>query len=270
MLGKLLKHEFRATARIFLPVYLAAICLGVVANVSIRILDSVDNDVLTILAGLYLVAFFIVLAAIAIFAIFLMANRFYKNLMTDEGYLMFTLPVNVHQLIWSKLIVSVTWFIITAIVEFISIMIMVFRVGFVKYFFEGTKEFLAALAELAPAYTAHGTAFILEIIVLSLLSMIGICLFFYAALAIGHSFNNHKMLMSVAAYFVLNFAISSISSILMFTVINLPLFWDMPDVNSMLMGIHFYLGICFLFSLAESAVLYILTAFMLKRRLNLE
>lgn len=39
-----------------------------------------------------------------------MVVRFRNNLMTDEGYLMFTLPVSVHQLLWSKLLVSMLWF----------------------------------------------------------------------------------------------------------------------------------------------------------------
>ena len=44
-----------------------------------------------------------------------MVYRFYKNLMTDEGYLMFTLPVSRSQLIWSKLIVSMAWGILSAV-----------------------------------------------------------------------------------------------------------------------------------------------------------
>ena len=43
-------------------------------------------------------------------------QRFYKNLLRDEGYLMLTLPASVHQQVWSKLIVSSVWFIITGVV----------------------------------------------------------------------------------------------------------------------------------------------------------
>ena len=45
MLGKLMKHEFRATARIMLPVMGAMVALALLANLSIRGLAGNLSDV---------------------------------------------------------------------------------------------------------------------------------------------------------------------------------------------------------------------------------
>ena len=113
MLRKLLKHEFRATARVMGPVYLVLLVTALGANLSTRgIMDS-SFTILRILGGLLALAFVVAILAVCVVSFLLMLQRFYKNLLGDEGYLMFTLPVSVHQQIWSKLIVSSVWFIAT-------------------------------------------------------------------------------------------------------------------------------------------------------------
>ena len=42
------------------------------------------------------------IAAAFVITLILTIQRFYKNLLTDEGYLMFTLPVSTGRLIWSQ------------------------------------------------------------------------------------------------------------------------------------------------------------------------
>ena len=116
MLGKLIKHEFRATARVMLPVLGVLLLMSLLAGLSIRLLDSGRIVLMMrILAGLFIAAFIIGIIAAIIIAIVLMVNRFYRNLLRDEGYLMHTLPSNTHALVWSKLIVSLCWFIVGGI-----------------------------------------------------------------------------------------------------------------------------------------------------------
>ena len=107
MLGKLMKHEFRATARIMLPVMGAMVALALLANLSIRGLAGNLSDIpmLRILFVLIIIFFSVAVVATIVMSLVIMVSRFYRNLLKDEGYLMFTLPVSVHELIWSKLIV---------------------------------------------------------------------------------------------------------------------------------------------------------------------
>ncbi|MBQ1839376.1 MAG: ABC transporter permease, partial [Ruminococcus sp.] len=111
MLGKLLKHEFRATGRIMLPLIGAELLLSVLAGFSVRGLDRIQNmNFLGVTYIMTLFVFFLGLFAVGVVALVLMIQRFYRNLLRDEGYLAMTLPVSVDEHIWSKLIVSFVWF----------------------------------------------------------------------------------------------------------------------------------------------------------------
>ena len=129
MLTKLLKHEFRATARIMGPLYLVLLAVALGFNFSARLMDS-GNFVLNMLAALVVMAYVVAITAVFIVAFILMLQRFYKNLLGDEGYIMFTLPASVHQHVWSKLIVSAVWFIATGVVVFLSVFVAGFNVSF--------------------------------------------------------------------------------------------------------------------------------------------
>lgn len=102
MLRKLLKHEFRATARIMVPVYLVLLVTALGANFSTRGILKTPYAVLNILGSLLVMAFVVAIMAVCVVSFLLMIQRFYKNLLRDEGYLMLTLPASVHQQVWSS------------------------------------------------------------------------------------------------------------------------------------------------------------------------
>jgi len=83
MLTKLLKHEFRATARIMGPLYLVLLAVALGFNFSARLMDS-GNFVLNMLAALVVMAYVVAITAVFIVAFILMLQRFYKNLLGDE------------------------------------------------------------------------------------------------------------------------------------------------------------------------------------------
>ena len=162
MLTKLLKHEFRATARIMGPLYLVLLAVALGFNFSARLMDS-GNFVLNMLAALVVMAYVVAITAVFIVAFILMLQRFYKNLLGDEGYIMFTLPASVHQHVWSKLIVSSVWFIITGVVVMLSFVMMALDVSFL----EGMVQALQQLFQDITAYYAiNGTVLLLELLVL--------------------------------------------------------------------------------------------------------
>lgn len=77
MLTKLLKHEFRATARIMGPLYLVLLAVALGFNFSARLMDS-GNFVLNMLAALVVMAYVVAITAVFIVAFILMLQRFYK------------------------------------------------------------------------------------------------------------------------------------------------------------------------------------------------
>ena len=129
MLTKLLKHEFRATARIMGPLYLILLAVALGFNFSARLMDT-RNVVLNILAALVILAYVAAIIGVFVVSFILMLQRFYKNLLGDEGYIMFTLPASVHQHVWSKLIVSAVWFIATGAVVVLSVFVAAADVSF--------------------------------------------------------------------------------------------------------------------------------------------
>ena len=123
MLGKLLKQDFRATARIILPVYAAVPVLGLFTGLITRLCENQSNIWISILGSLVSFVFSLALIAAVVTTVVLMILRFYRNLMTDEGYLMFTLPVSTTELICSKLIVSVVWFLGALAVDALGLLV---------------------------------------------------------------------------------------------------------------------------------------------------
>ena len=133
-----------------------------------------------------------------------MITRFYKNLMTDQGYLMFTLPANIHELLWSKLFVSVIWFIGTVLVDLLAGFIVTYEAGMATDLFNGFRDLFS---QFTSYYAMNGTAFVLEAILAFLVTMLTGCLCFYAPISIGHSFANHKTLLSVVFFFAIQFVL---------------------------------------------------------------
>ena len=131
MLRKLIKYEFRATARVMLPLYLVTIVLALLTRGASLWLELATADmtmgesILGFLAGLVAVAFVLALLATFIVAVVLAVFRFRKNLLTDEGYVMFTLPVSPHSLVCSKLIVSTVWFLGAVVIDVVALVSLV-------------------------------------------------------------------------------------------------------------------------------------------------
>ena len=216
MLTKLLKHEFRATARIMGPLYLVLLAVALGFNFSARLMDS-GNFVLNMLAALVVMAYVVAITAVFIVAFILMLQRFYKNLLGDEGYIMFQ--------------------------------------------------------QMTAYYAVNGTVFALELLALMLAACMSFSLQFYAALAAGHSFANHKMALSVAFFFAFQFVVQMAGAIVLVLLDEGPLHQFLLTLDFQLTGVaavHFTMVALLLLTVLYGAIFYIVTTITLKKRLNLE
>ena len=274
MLRKLLKHEFRATGRIMLPVIGILLATSVAANLSLRYLLGSNAWFLSMLGILLLTAFGFAIFGVFIVSFILMIQRFYKNLLQDEGYVMLTLPVSIHQHIWSRLIVSSVWFIVTALAVILACCITAFDLTIIKEILWGLGELFQELRKLQAYYAINGTAILIELIALAFLSLVAMCLQFYSALAAGHSLPTHKMAWSVVWYFGLQFAfqIIAFSAIQILDQINF-FSWDIFHLEihlDAMAGIHIGMAMLIFLTVVHGAIFYGITTFFLKKRLNLE
>ena len=270
MLGKLMKHEFRATARLMLPLFGVVLLLGLFTRISAYSLTNAEMPLQTI-AALITAAFVIALIVVAVFSVVLMVSRFYKNLMTDEGYLMFTLPVSIHQILWSKLIVAAVWFIATFLVDALAVMIVAYEGGMLRDLLDIAAQFFA---EIDTYYALNGAAFALELLVLVLLSLLVSCLNFYAPIAIGNSFANHKILLSVVFYFALSIFwqvfYTTIGFCVLYSFNTSPTMASSNSIAATMTLAHNSMFITIGAMLFTGAVMYVLTWYMLRKHRNLQ
>lgn len=274
MLRKLLKHEFRATGRVMLPMIIILLATSVAANLSLRYLLDNRAWFLTMLGGLLIAAFVIAIIGVCVVAFVLMIQRFYKNLLQDEGYVMLTLPVSIHQHIWSKLIVSAVWFVVTVLAVILACFITAFDISIIKEILWGLGELFQELRKVQAYYAINGTAIFIEFIVLTFLGLVATCLQFYAALAAGHSLPAHKMAWSVVWYFGLQFVFQLIGVSLIQILDQAGFFeWGIfhPSIHlDAMAGIHIGMLLTMAGTVLYGAIFYAITTFFLKKRLNLE
>ena len=277
MLGKLIKHEFRATGRIMLPLLGAELLLSVLAGLSVRGLDRIeDMGFLGMSYVTTLVVFILGLFALWVVAFVLMIQRFYKNLLRDEGYITMTLPASVDAQIWAKLLVSFVWFVAVAVIIVITILILA-SIGTrgnllqILGFDAQRREILReGIAQVGGGNIA---LFALEYLLFSFIGSCAGCLLWYSAMAIGHSAADHKMLLSFVAFFVIYIALNTITSGLLFGV--LPkldldrLMASLDSIEGLLRFYHNYLRIGSGVGLLYDAVFYFVTRYFLKNKLNL-
>lgn len=265
MLRKLIKHEFRATGRFMWVIYLAMLVLSVAANVSMRMLDRTDNRILNGIMIFVLVAWVLALVIGGVMITVLLIQRFYKNLLTDEGYLMFTLPATAHHLVLSKLIVAVVWFVVTILAYVLCVFLAVVDNAVLR----NMMEILRTMYESFSAhYAINGVAVVLEVLLLLVVSTAASCLQFYSAMSIGYGFTNHKGLWSVVSYFIISFALQIISTVAMAGTDLLDLGEGIMDLTAMQTWHLTMLGATGVM-LVLGAVFYIITVLNLQKRLNL-
>ena len=109
MLGKLLKYELKATSRVFVPLYIAILVVSIVNGLSLNLEIFNIQGLATIILMCLFISLFVITIVVTI-------QRFNKNLLKDEGYLMFTLPVSSKSLVLSKYLTSLIWTLISILI----------------------------------------------------------------------------------------------------------------------------------------------------------
>ena len=263
MLGKLIKYEFKATYRLFLPTYLGTILFAILAKLFTSI-----NSLATFAGGAFMgviIAIYVIIILMSlVLTLVLIIQRFYKNLTKDEGYLSHTLPVGVDSHIWGKLIPAVVWNIATSVVVVASILIATGSKEVfdgIAYVWQWFTEFFAAYVQM-PLWL-----FILELCIIVLISTASSIVNFYSAIAIGHLFTKRRVLMSIVAYFGIAFIVSMISS-----GITGGIWTDLDYSLTNITGgtVTIALAIYALYEVVLCAIYYFITRYIFSRRLNLE
>ena len=198
MLGKLIKYEFREAARKLLPFLAASIVFGLFSVLFIRIGVNAKQQTLEYYSTFCFGLFVLTLLVIFVVYIVVIIQRFYKNLLTDEGYLMFTLPVSTAELIWSKIIVALVSVIIVSAISCLMVYLIIsaYELSYGHMF-----EELKLLVENINRNGFSLIQYILQFTFLFLAAMLMFILLLYTSMSVGYSFDSHKQLYSVLVFF---------------------------------------------------------------------
>ena len=286
MLKQLLKYEFKATKSLYFGLYLALALLSVVLGVTFRQEHALAHSTsFQNLEVILMVLYLSVLFAIAVLCFVSTVQRFYKNLLGREGYLMHTLPVTETQLILSKLLTSMVWVLCSGLVGIVCITVMV-AVGvfdpetFGMVDWESWKQLWGML------YGELGARFWLVTfwtILINLARLADLILCVYAACMIAHPFRKHVVIL---AFIGLNIVENQIDKLLGTNHVNLfmDITYRVADVNvtgvsygmtpmrwlTAALGTDVGYLFCFAVTAAIAAAYFFLTRWLMKNKLNLE
>ena len=278
MLRKAIKYEWQASTRKMLPLYLAMAVLAVMSNFAQRYLSSNNTSrLVNTLSVLTMMLFVIGLCAIGISAVFITVQRFYRSFFSGEGYLTMTLPLSTHKLILSRLTVSVIWYALSFFACVLSVFIMIAGGKELKLFPGALRELFSALRELiqrSEGKVVGGAVLLCFELLLCWVLFSALCsLAIYAAMAIGHSFNKHKSLLSVA-FAIAFYQVGSFLGIVSVAELAERIFPHVSDKQftavSELYKSCTLLGITALLLMLAGAVCYFVSHYFLTKHLNLE
>ena len=286
MFFKLIKYEWRAMIRSMLPIYVATLAIAAVNGIMIngdlclRVQEMLSGtfleSLLAIFQGILVMIYIGLIIGLFVMTMVIIVQRFYKGLLKEEGYLMFTLPVSVTQLTVSKAVVSVIISILSGLVAFFAIGLL----AGIDFF----RGLLSIPGEIAAAYqmaialggqeamlAMHGTLYVIEFMIMLLMGGFESVYGFYAAMALGQMARTHRVLWSVVWYIGLSIAETMGVWTLIFLLAGpASILFSVATPLDAVLSLHLFFGGMIFLVFICLLVRVVITDQVLKRRLNLE
>ena len=128
MFAKLLKHEFRTSAKslgLFSIVLLTSCAISFLFSIFLYTSNPIqDNNIWNTITNSLMGFTMFSMVAYGFCVVFIPYSQFYKSKFTDQGYLTFTLPVNTHQILLSSILNTILWALIGIVVLFICTLLL--------------------------------------------------------------------------------------------------------------------------------------------------
>lgn len=277
MLGKLLKHEWKAVWKV--PTLLLGILMliGLIAGstFSMPIWDS-DWVGLPMSGVMLIVTFFFALSGVSIGITIYLGVRYYKSMFTDEGYLTHTLPVSARELLLNKVITMSAWSLIATAGVIVSLAIFggVAVLALKPLNSEFARDVMRALAELPELFSDPSLAgfqgFCASLLLMMLTSIFSGTMILIGAITLGQMVRKHRILGAIGAYFAINTVVQMVNTMVMmpmtFGSMN-NIWWDMDSPFPIFTGFYTVMSLVFV---AVAVGLYFLCEYLIKRQLELE
>lgn len=269
MVKKLYKHEFLAWLRVILILW-GITLLTAVFNRVLQIFET-DSIYYSILLGSSILLYVLALLATAATPMIFGSVRFYKNFFTGEGYLTFTLPVTKGQLLWVKISTAVCFAILGTLVCLLS--------GWIVMAGEVFTEVCKAAAYICKALPAdeigHIIGWLLEFLLLMLVSTFTNHMLYYSCICIGQTFRKNRVLAAVGVYFGFYIISQIFSTALSMVMATFSVTGAMEAIGELIAAhptatVHIVLCGSAALSALLGAAFWLICHWVLRKRLNLE
>jgi len=258
MLGKLMKYEFMAMGRVLLPMFGALLAVTLINRLLMLLPAQAPIVISTVVASFLIAAVFII-------TLILILQRFMKNLLSEEGYLMMTLPVRTDSLILSKLFVATIFVFAAVLVAVLGIFIL------------SSQDFVYMFSQLGVTLSFvdfQGVVLFIQALMLSVFGVFASILLLYTCMSLSLLVNKRRGLFAFGAFVVITTVLQVLGTIALVTVSvssGVPNFFEGITRGMSGFGIsQLVFAGAFIFALAQNALFYFITRYMLKRRLNLQ
>lgn len=287
MLGRLFAHEWKDTWKLMTILNGAVLALSLLGGAfaamgdidGIFRRDDFGNVWLFIMYMSFITVYILGIIVISIGTTLYFYIRFYRNMYTDQGYLMHTLPVTEHDLILSKALVALIWRVIGVIVMGVGILAiltaLIGRAG--NLFTEVIPDAHTLYRDFVEEMYDGNAGYFLMYVLVSLITGIGGLIYSvfmgYAAISLGQFAKKNKVIASVGIYFGIMIASSMISNMISQFFMLLVLRFDSDEMfvpgrfGALSIGTSFLMGIVVY---AMSAAFYVITHRVMVKGLNLE
>lgn len=208
MLGKLLKYDFKALFRNYGLLFAALFSVTILYKIFLFLPRNIVLDSMSTLMGALYV---IVILGCLFGAGVINVMRFYKNLVTDEGYLTFTLPVSSKQIIVSKLISTLVMEFLMAAAVLLSLSFLRKDLPILDELYNVLGMYLKQMFALAE-YRNLLTGFLVYFVIVCVYMQITV----FTAVAIGQLSRMHKIAAGVGAYALLYFVTQCVMGVAVF------------------------------------------------------
>lgn len=275
MLGKCIKHEWKAMWKSLTVINAAALIMGLIGCGGCMALNR-EINIPDLAVGLYIISYVLILMAAVFATQFLMIQRYYQNFFTDEGYLTHTLPVTGHEKLISKLVVFVIWYLIDLVCIIGSVAILLFPFYSINFSDVNFGAFLTLTARTLGF--PHPAFLVLYAIAAFLASIAYNILSYYFCISLGSLFPSHRVLASILIYIAHSILIQIVSGFGMIRISKSSTFSDELHMVIDGMDISYHvleqapmdLAAYLIFLLLGCAVSYAVSYYIIERRLNLQ
>lgn len=253
-----MKYEFKATGRVFLPMFGALLIVAAFSRLFVSLSFKVPSAIGIIVSVIMIIGIFVMTFLLTI-------QRFNKNLLGSEGYLMFTLPVSTDSLIFSKLLTAAVWNIASVIIVFTAISIM----AMTGFSFREMAEAIQRLLRSTDITDLNFALYVIEVTVSVLVSLLAGILTLYACMALSLLVNKHRGLFAFGAFVVINILLQTAGSILLVAggVMNFENIFLKMQLEQQ---IHMVAILMIVLNFVIAGIFYVVTKLMLKYKLNLD